>query len=476
MSPRRPLARRAASAGLLAPVALAVLVAAPTAAHAASPACPTPPERLKLTWGLGAPDADLRTTTGHWGPRYDFRTLDVGRTGLGLGDDLEVRTSRDRHGVGRPVVCAGGKLRARLPSIRRGAIVGAASANGPWVAWRTARRGALGEVRVGHVDHGRLTAVKMRQTVRGVPHELVNGNFVVTPTGTVAWTVGPGPEGRDVRSVGAVWPRGRAVTAVPVPTGTAPGPDVPAVGHAIFVMDDQHVQVDSPGADPVRYRPRTPGTCPTPFTGTPRDLAGWSFTATAGILIGGHGVSGARGWMVCDPVTGELVRVGATREVGLSRTRPVDSLRIVARNGTWLVEEHTSVDPTGFSTSTHLTLTETVTGQRRDLGGYLAAPGLAPSPYRPNVGYYAQQPFEPGVAIAQGVTAWVAPVAPGSTTSDVWLSDAGGTRTVGSGSSITRLSTDGERLTWDADGSPRSAPVSPVQGAPFSVIEGVEAF
>lgn len=472
--PVLPSARRAGRLLALPAVAAALAVASAAPAHAASASCPTPPERLKLTWGVSGPDADIRTTTGRWPTAFRSSVEPgVARSGLGLGVDPEIRTVRTTRGVGRPVLCAGGKVRARLPELPRGTVVGGASANGSWVAWRTAKRGALGRVHVGQVVGGRLRAVRYRETVRGVAHEIVNGNIVVTASGAVAWTVGPGPRTRVAHSVGAVWPRGGEAAQVPVPDRPEAGGGGSTPGRPIFVLNDHQVQVDDRGATPFAFRAPTAGTCPPIIDGRTVPFAGWrlSLTLQSRLSFAPKSLSTSRAYVVCDPASGRTLTLGtANSAYGVGGH---DGVRTMVRSGERLFVAREAIGPADYTRKDEVAMVDAATGASETVAGWLAAPGVTAPPKA----LLGDDPAVtgPGVAVAPGVTAWIRG-SDATPTATVVVRDAGGTRSVAAGASITGLRLDGDRVRWSTDGVPGEAPVVPAAGEPVVFGPAIDAF
>lgn len=327
---------------------------------------------------------------------------------------------------------------------------------------------------VGQVVRGRLRAVRYRETVRGVAGEIVNGNFVVTAAGTVAWTVGPGPQDRDVHSVGAVWPRGSEVSQVPVPDQPSYGAEMPA-GRPIFVLNDHAVQVDGRGVQPFIFRPGTGtgGACADIIDGRTTSLAGWrlSVTSRSSAYFAPKTGGSSTSHLVCDPASGRYISTGTSAfsygVTGYSR------VRAIVRAGDRLLVERESVGPLGFGYADEVDVIDAATGTSRHVVGWITGPGTTP----PTV---PQVPPPPGmeitgagVAAAPGVFASIERSDAGPSAS-LTVEDADGMRRLSTGTSITGLALDGDRLRWTTDGVPGDAVVTPAAAAPFAVGPSVD--
>ncbi len=468
----RPSRGLLTAVGLLAPAALLAL---PSAASAAAPSCPTAPERLKVTWGAAGPAASTRTTAGRW-PRLEQEhapgalasaTVVLRRTGLALGADPEVRTVRDRRKVGTPVVCVDGRVRARLPRITRRQVVGAASVQGSWVAWRVAARGEVGRVHRARVVGGRLRDHATVPTAPGVPHELVNGNVVVGPTGTVAWTLGVGPEDRNARSSATVWPAGRRVAvALPAPApATRPeeaGTTVPR-GVAIALVGNRHVQLDEPGAEPVAFASDEAERCPDPIVPA-IELAGWRLAVAASIVLGplDPGATWTALATVCDPQTGRLLSSDRVVAHRVSRWGPAYSMDGVVRLGPWLLATTSGSDPFGLGPY-RFVLRNVDDGRRITGEGAVRGPG-AWTAEELEAERGRLRPTPTGAVTAPGVLA----VVDGK---ELLVLDADGERRIALGEQARHFALVGDELRWEEAGGPRQATVRPRADAPYAFVD-----
>ena len=407
------------------------------------------------TWGTGSDF--IRTTGTEFDPETEG-TAPQHVTGLGVAEYVEVRTLRARSGAGRPVVCADGRRRVTLPSIDRGEIVGAASVNGTYVAWRVARVGRAGVVRVGRVVRGRLRDVRRTGTVRGTRGNLVNGAFVVTETGTVAWTI----KTASGRRPATVWVRGARPTAVR-PDGGVRITDHDDDEGRVWVLDDQHVVV---GGVRVRYRPARAGSCPKLFGAVWRPLGGWQI-AVAGLEDTGQGNESASEafYVTCDPARGDYIDTTTTFYSGDQYDGGGTTMGTQARNDGLLIQERIGYAAQGGATSVRIL--DTATGVAYEAPGLLDAPGIArlPPSTNPDVGLRSI-----GAAIVPGATAWITQSADGARIMTLWLHDATGTRKVTSGTprlANPELTTD--RLTWTSNGTPAFAGITATIGRPFAL-------
>jgi hypothetical protein len=471
----RPGVHRAAALAASMVALLPSLVGGPGAASATAapktgPVCPHVPERLSVTWGF-AGEVDRTVTGSGWlststpAPQH--------RVGLGAGRGQQVRTVRRRDGSGRPVLCVDGRVRATLPTVGRSALVGAASTNGPYVAWRVAQRGRPGRVLVARVIGGRLRDVRRTTTVVGRNGSLVDTNFVVAEDGTVAWTIGhDGEVGR-----GAVWPHDGPPQRFRLHDPRQAG---------VWILDDQNVLVsreDTVSGGPEdqdlliagsrrRYRPATPGACPRRFDVPAADLGGWQ-VATAGRTSYeyGHDQTGIAWHTSCDPATGDYLEITTTESFGNQYANGQVTVQNQARVGRWLLQERAG---SGEWRGTTVRITDTADGTSRLGSGDLdvagvphASPGTAP-------GASARAPWAAGAIAAPGVVAWIERDRPADATSRVGLrvADATGTHEVARGGAITDLGLNGTTLRWTVDGVPGSTVLQPVAGEPFAAIPG----
>jgi hypothetical protein len=443
--------------------------AAPAAAQA--PRCPASAAVVTASWGSG----------NAYGNDYDTAGTSYPRTGLAAGRRVHVRTTGRRHR--RVVLCADGRVRARLPDLRRRELVTAVAVNGPYVAWAVRSPGTRARVSVGRVQGGRLRAVRRTSTATGPSSSrtVSSGPFLVLADGTAAWSVPARSE-----PIGAVWPRGEAV--VPFSRGVVDGPlsVVPrstTFGYAIAILDDRHVLLD--GQLLRAYRPPVAGRCPTLTTGAWEDLGGWRIADAGGEWDeSSDQVESTSRSVVCDPARGRYLDITATRYHSGKGNRGRSTFGTTARNGRWLLRAIVGFDDQRGATA--VTIFDPATGERHVADGHLEVAGLPPVVETPP-GTVEESATHRGAAAIPGATAWIERTAVAGKTDTVWLSDGAGTRAVGSAvfagfvpatsaspwpsarPSIRDLALSEATLSWTAsDGAVSTRPVSPIVGAPFA--------
>jgi hypothetical protein len=442
---RRPAARGLAPAL----VAIGGLAAFAGTAPAAAPRCPTRGvDTTTITWGAPSADRPLSTTS---------VTSHIRLTGLAADGDRRpptIRTPRDARRR-RPVLCAGGRVRAALPALAPGETVQAASVNDTTVAWRqTTTRGRTTTVRA-VVRAGRL--VDVRRAAPSTPSRVAAGDhrIVVTAGATVAWALGGGPATRVW-----AWPRARR-TPTAMRTRGLDGVEY------LRVLDDQSVLTDGSRVA-LRYAPATPGRCPVLADPAPtRALGGWSVTQVAGWRLGDDGEEGGESWnVVCDPGSGRYVDIVADEhgaapglDSGARRTTHI------VRSGEWLVS---SQHGEGSFVGDRTMIARATTGRRYLADGRVEGPGID------HAGEHHALPPTSGAVVGPGYVAFVATNADSSVKAQtLMLSDARGTRTVATGRAavpLAGLTADGTTLTWTAGGVGHAAPIVAATGAPYAVV------
>lgn len=432
----------------------------------------------------GAPDVCARVKrglqpslgTGSYVSRYDDERV---RAFVGGFDGGLVDAEPDLRGLRRDGRLAGLTLcnvnrtvaRLPLPTSRRARVV-AVSVNGRRVAWRTIA-GARGTLSVGIV-RGRAVRAVRSTTTRALygtgPIQKVEGQLLVTPDGSVAWSL---PVGRQAGVW--LWPRGQrprrvAVTARDKVTGHA--------SRDVRIVDRYSVLIGS-GTEIARYRPPTPGRCPTGIGVRSAQVGPFDVRYSPGAFT--EQESESAGWshvLVCDPAVGDYVRVlpfssyssgftGSGSHGGSSTPT-----RVAFTAGTLVIEQAINRSGGGDSYTEYGALIvprDAADAIRTATGGRLAGPEAAPvSPAEP-VGPGAHV----GIRVVPGAVAWTEE-GTGLWERTVWLADAAGRRAVGTAtqrSFLARngllqlrdaaLTLDAGELTWNtADGTGRS-PVVP---------------
>lgn len=371
-----------------------------------------------------------------------------------------IRAQRDTAGRGHPVLCTGGRVRARLPTLPRGRTIQAASVNGTTIAWRQTTSKTRSTIVRATVHNARLRDVRRASIL--VPNRTTaddDHRIVVTPTGTVAWAL-DSKKGTSTDSTVSVWPRTRRVPTAPQRTGTD---DVMIVR----VLDDQTVLTNG-SRTALRYAPPTPGRCPVLTDPEPtEDLAGWNVAEVRGWSLGDDSGVQAESWdVVCDPRTGRYVDIigdeaGATPGHD-SGTRNTTHL---IRTGEWLIStQHGDGSIAGDQTL----IANATTGRH-----YLAT-GQADGPGIDHTGEYHATPPPSGAIVGPGYIAFIATNTNSSIKSQTLiLSDANGTRTIATGTEkapLGSLASNGMTLTWTTTGTPRATTTTPRSDAPYAII------
>lgn len=478
MSPSRVPAAVPICALLIGAATLAVSAAGAAPAAAKAPRCPAGTDVVSASWGSG----------NEYGGDLAAAGTSYPRIGLGKARRVQVRTTGGRHR--RLVLCADGRLRARLPALRGRQFVTAIAVNGPYVAWAVRPPGTPATVAVGRVRGGRLRAVRRTSTATGLyaSRTVSSDAFLVLPDGTAAWSVLAMRE-----PVGAVWPRGEAVMPFSGAVPDAPLSAVPpsmTFGNSIAVLDDRNVLLE--GQVIRAYRPTVAGSCPVLTTGTWHELGGWKVAD-----VGGQSDEGADAGqstlhsVVCDPARGQYIDLTTTRyhsgRAGYGET----GVGTTARNGRWLLRAVIGRDDDRGATA--VAITDPTTGERHVADGHLEVTGLPPVVETPPDTVEASATHRGATAI-QGATAWIERAGVAGKGDSVWLSDADGTRAVGSAAavvydpptsnspwvsarrSVRDLALSGTTLSWTgSDGSTSTQAVRPIAGEPFAVRAGRSA-
>lgn len=351
----------------------------------------------------------------------------------GLAEDgLDLRVLRRAGRIRGLALCNGSSTVARLPLPRdRRARVVAVSANGQRVAWRTVN-GSRGTLAVGRVS--RRVVAGVRSTTTGAlagPQKgrQINDRFEVTPDGSVAWSLPVG-----TRAGVWLWPAGGKPRRVALTRDNDGG----NASRDVRIVDRHHVLI-GPGTEIARYGPRTPGSCPTGIGVTSIDAGPLAVRFSGGSTVEGDDESFS--WehlLVCDPAIGDYTRVirfgGSSSGVGTTVGTSRSPTRVAFVAGTLVVERSTRDGFGGDYTIDHDALIvprDASQPIRTATGGGVAGPGIdPPASYPPRGPGPVPQPV--GVRVVAGALAWTE----GDATNiqvgrPVWLSDAAGTRRVG---------------------------------------------
>lgn len=377
-------------------------------------------------------------------------------------------------------LCKGKRTVARLPLPRdRRADVVAVSVNGRRVAWRTTVNGR-GTLSVG-TAHGRIVRAARSSTTRALfgtgPKQRVTGQLLVTPDGSVAWSL---PVGK--RAGVWLWPHGQrprriAVTARDKVTGYA--------GRDVRIVDRHHVLI-GPDGEIARYEPPTPDRCPVGIGVTAKTIGPLQARFSSGAFTEQYG-EGA-GWshlLICDPVVGDYTRVlsfgsyssgiGSSGDYSSSH-RPT---RVAFTAGTLVVEQATSSYGGGGTDIEYRALIvprDPAEPIRSASDGGIAGSDIEPP---------APMPTNPTARIAvrmvPGAVAWTERD-PTTRVISVWLADADGRRAIGTATprdivtpggrtptSDTELDLGPDVVTWNTPTGTARAPVVPVFGAALEV-------
>jgi hypothetical protein len=475
--PRRPIVVPTRTL-LVAAAALIVTAAGAAPAAAKAPRCPSGTDVVWASWGSGNP----------YGGNGDVAGTSYPQTGLAKARRVHVRTTGGRHRS--LVLCADGRLRARLPALRGRQFVTAVAVNGPYVAWAVRPPGRPARVAVGRVQHGRLRAVRRTSTATGLSasRTVPSGAFLVLPDGTTAWSAFTTRE-----PVGAVWPRGEAVAPFFGATPDAPLSAVPpstTFGNSIAVLDDRNVLLE--GRVIRAYRPTVAGTCPVLTTGTWHELGGWKVADAGGEWDENDDEPESTAWsVVCDPASGHYIDLTRTRYHSGRGHYGQTTTGSTARNGRWLLRAVIGRDDDRGATA--VTITDPATGERHVAEGHLEVPGLPPVIETPPDTVEAS-PTHRGATAIRGATAWIERTSAAGKGDSVWLSDADGTRAVGSAAavvpdppgdmspgvsarrSVRDLALSETTLSWTgSDGTRSTHAVRPIASEPFAVHAGPPA-
>lgn len=454
--------RRCARAMIVAVFAAASIAATTGGASAKVPTCPTNTSELTvITWGSPGPFGELADSD---------RGGTIALTGLARGardvfPPPRIVTRRDRAGLGYPVLCAEGRVRARLPILRRGRTIQAASVNGTYLAWRETAPGAHGTIVRGDVRNARLRNVR-RKTVPVRPGDEKNEHrIVVYANGMVGWAL----NSQSARSSSRAWAWPR--TGPAKYAGTARNAD----DNSIRVVDSQNILL-SRSTRLMRFAPATPGRCPTLNDGRPRPFGGWVQADIAGWGEYGEGGTTTGSWTtVCNPTTGKYIAVTLNSYSGYKSDSTASNVTHDVRIGATLltISQETSGGSLG---STSASVLDTTTGRRYAIAGRSQGPGII---YREQPTGRPEEPV--GAVVLPGVLAFVyTDAARAGATQTLRLIDANGARDIDratpslnapASTSITNLSLAGGTLRWDHSGASRSVTVSPTPDSPFGVAE-----
>lgn len=371
----------------------------------------------------------------------------------GLAEDgLDLRVLRRAGQIRGLALCNGSSTAARLPLPRdRRARVVAVSVNGQRVAWRTTSR-ARGTLAVGRVSHrvvGGVRSTMTRALAGPQKGRQINDRFEVTPDGSVAWSLPVG-----TRAGVWLWPAGGKPRRVALTRNNDGG----NASRDVRIVDRHHVLI-GPGMTIARYGPRTPGSCPTGIGVTTVDSGPLEVRFSGGSTV--EGIDESFSWehlLVCDPAIGDYTRVirfgGSSSGVGTTVGTSRGPTRVAFVAGTLVVERSTRDGFGGDYTIDHDALIvprDASQPIRNATGGGIAGPGIVPPASYPSVGSGpAPQPV--GVRVNAGALAWTE----GDATNvqvgrPVWLSDAAGTRRVGTAFRRSMTAYEGNSTAPDVD-------------------------
>lgn len=464
--------RRAALQSLALGVIVAPLLTTVPAA-AAAPACPTrATERTPITWGAPGPLHALGDSD---------RAAGIALSGLARGGNHHppsIRTRRAPDGTGHPVLCTDGRLRARLPRLRRGVEIHAASVNGAHVAWRETRPGSRGVIVRAEVRGARLRGVRRLSVPivtsdpkvdRGLIAERDEHRIVAHANGTIGWTLSAATTDSVTRTW--VWPRNGPVRR----TGRHRVGD----GHAMRIIDDENVLL-SGSTTPLRYAPATPGRCPELTDGEWRDLGGWRLADVSGSAVSNDDGTGLESWTgVCNPVTGRYIDVVANSVYAFRGDSNRRTATHAVRSGDLLlISTHGFYAYPGDATW----ITDTRSGRKFVAFGRVEGSAIDHADEM-----VPQDPPLTAAVTSPGATAFLATQTRGDAVRQtLWLDDAVGTRALATAdipatgapandTGLANLELRPSELRWTAAGAPRTIPVTPRSGSPFAVVRPVIA-
>lgn len=441
----RPNPSRAAVTAAATVLLAGIAVAVPASASAAP--CPRSHQGIVAT--LGVFDDGNEVTHLDDGDRVNSRGVEtLGTAPLADPDDartVAIRVTRRNGRTRAAALCRGTELLARLPRPDPRTRFTGLSANGRYVAWRTSGPGRRGSLSVGRLRGRRIVAV--RRTSNGAlrADRRSNGRILVMPDGTAAWSL------PDRGRAGVwLWPRGTAARRV----GLYAEREALDTSVNVRIVDDRHVLLLDQGLI-ARYGPATPGRCPEPTAATPFDLGSWRlFSVTDPGDEGGTTTVSSTSYVACDPAVGDYVKVFGddsftNSQYGQDETRT----RRMVRTANVVVSELVNLEGTATGAGVHVVGDD----RRHEVGGALLLPG-GPAPKD-----------GANLAVVPGAVAWVQPSAQGRGVPEVWLSDANGTRAVGTAdpqSTTARVALSRATLSWSDAGTTRSTGVSPVPDSP----------
>lgn len=349
----------------------------------------------------------------------------------------DLRVLRQKGTIRGLAICGGEKTLARLPLPKdRRSLVVAVSIDGQQVAWRTTSK-ASGTLSVGQVSRRvvRNARTSTTRTLRGpLKGQQVNGRLMVTPDGSVAWSLPVG-----TRAGVWLWPAGEKPRRVALTHKNDGG----NAGRDVRIVDRHHVLIGY-GTELARYGPRTPGACPVALGVTSADVGPLAVRYSAGSYTENENgdSGGASHLLVCDPTVGDYTRIirfgsggsgsGGSGNVGFDG----EPARVAFTAGTLVIERVTRTSGGGSSDTSYDALIvprDPRSSIRTATGGGIAGPGIDPPPVPTDWPSTSSRPV--AVRLAPGAVAWSeGDPRTADNPRPIWLTDAGGSRIVGNAS------------------------------------------